>query len=100
MLSATFLIAASHPCLAGHFPNSPVTPGVVTLDHVAQGILGQIPGSMLQGFPQVKFLRPLLPEIEVTVSYILKQKMLYQFKCESNDEILVSGLIQISVQEA
>jgi len=33
---ATFVITADHPSLPGHFPGTPVVPGVVVLDHVLQ----------------------------------------------------------------
>lgn len=56
-----FVVEHSHPCLPGHFPGSPLVPGVVVLDHVlaavedAHGPLGPL------RLPQVKFASPLLP---------------------------------------
>lgn len=54
-------IGADHPALPGHFPGSPVVPGVVLLDCVAAA-LQRWRGQHVGGFPQVKFLRPLLPD--------------------------------------
>lgn len=57
-----FMIASDHAALPGHFPGRPVVPGVVILDRVlaaiesAHGALGSL------RLPQVKFMRPLLPE--------------------------------------
>ncbi len=56
-------IAASHPALPGHFPGNPVVPGVVLLDRVGAAI-ERAWGLRVKGLPQVKFLRPLLPDQE------------------------------------
>lgn len=97
MLSASFVISAAHPSLPGHFPGYPITPGVITLDHVVRGLTGQLPGACLDGFPQVKFLRPLPPGIELTVTYNLKSEVLYQFNCENNGEVYLSGQIRLAI---
>jgi len=54
-------IGAEHPALPGHFPGSPVVPGVVLLDRV-ESALQRWRGQRIGGLPQVKFLRPLLPD--------------------------------------
>jgi 3-hydroxymyristoyl/3-hydroxydecanoyl-(acyl carrier protein) dehydratase len=56
-----FSIAAAHPALPGHFPGRPVVPGVVLLDRVAAAV-ERWRGARIAGLPQVKFLRPLLPD--------------------------------------
>jgi len=99
MLKASFIIPHTHPSLPGHFPGHPITPGVVSLDHVAQNLLRLIPDSAIDGFPQVKFLQPLPPGIEVFVSYQLKNETLYQFSCESEDKIILSGQIRLATTE-
>ena len=57
----TFSIAADHPALPGHFPGNPVVPGVLLLDRVAAA-LEAWRGERIAGFPQVKFLQPLMPD--------------------------------------
>ena len=58
-----FSIAAAHPALPGHFPGRPVVPGVVLLDRVAAAF-EHWRDARIAGFPQVKFLQPLLPDEE------------------------------------
>lgn len=99
MLSARFCIPPAHPCLADHFPGYPIAPGVLTLDLVAQGLLDQLPGVVLAGFPQVKFLQPVLPAQEVTVSYTRKKDDLYQFSCACGDAVLVTGQVRVKQKD-
>jgi len=59
-----FHIAISHRALPGHFPGNPVVPGVILLDRVVATV-ECVWGKRIAGLPQVKFLRPLLPDQEV-----------------------------------
>lgn len=62
-MDAEFVVDAGHPSLPGHFPGRPVVPGVVVLDRVlaaAEALLGEAPPRLR--LPQVKFVRPLLPD--------------------------------------
>lgn len=95
MLTASFKIDATHPSFAGHFPGNPVTPGVVTLDFIARGLIEQRPEFSLQGFSQVKFIKPLLPNRKVTVHYKPRSEYVYQFHCEENGDTILSGQIQL-----
>lgn len=95
MLTAEFSIAANHPALPGHFPGRPIVPGVVTLDHVAQALLAQVPELELVGFPQVKFMRPVLPAKPVTVSFTRKNESLFHFQCASEGGTVLTGQIRV-----
>ena len=90
------MIPDTHPSLPGHFPKNPIIPGVVTLDYIARGLLKQMPGTSLVGFPQVKFLLPLLPDALVTVVYKFHSDDLYQFYCECNGDKVLSGKIHLA----
>jgi len=99
VITASFVISATHPCLPGHFPGNPIAPGVVTLDHVAQGLLEQIEGVSLAGFPQVKFLKPLKPGVTVLVAYQEKNETTYQFNCEVDGQVILTGQIKLALNE-
>ncbi len=57
-----FVVAADHPCLAGHFPGRPVVPGVVLLEEA----LACLPAGTLT---VAKFLRPVLPGEAIEVAW-------------------------------
>jgi len=56
-----FVVACGHPCLPGHFPDRPLVPGVVVLDHVLAAIESMHGPLGRLRLPQVKFAHPLLP---------------------------------------
>lgn len=98
MLTASFTIVKTHPCLADHFPGQPIAPGVLTLDMVSRSLLELIPDYRITGFPQVKFLQPVLPEQVIEVSYIRKKDDLFQFRCVNGEHVLVSGQIRVQAK--
>ncbi|MGH8190050.1 MAG: hydroxymyristoyl-ACP dehydratase [Rhodanobacteraceae bacterium] len=63
-MSGTFQCAlriqATHPALAGHFPDHPVVPGVVLLERVVAACRSW--RGMRVGKFDAKFLQPLLPD--------------------------------------
>ena len=87
----SFVIAADHPSLPGHFPGRPLVPGVVVLDRVLEAIEvhAGIDLGALQ-LPQVKFLQPLLPD-EVARVELDGEAPRWRFKVWRGDTLLVSG---------
>jgi 3-hydroxymyristoyl/3-hydroxydecanoyl-(acyl carrier protein) dehydratase len=68
-VTASFTIPSNHAALPGHFPGNPVVPGVVVLDHVIRVLEASgIPLPQLRKLKQVKFIEPLLPDQEATVT--------------------------------
>ena len=87
-----FIIPADHPSLPGHFPGRPIVPGVVLLDRVVEAIeagYGPLPPLRL---PQVKFLKPLLPDELATVE-LLGEAPRWRFRVLRDQELLASGEI-------
>lgn len=92
---AELRVAASHPCLLGHFPGNPIVPGVLILDLVAKHILAKYPASRIRGFPQVKFLSPLAPEIGFQLIWTKRQDGQIDFYCGDGNRRLAQGRVQI-----
>ncbi len=84
-----------HPAFVGHFPENPIVPGVMILDLVLEHLNQKFPDKKPSGFSHVKFLRPLIPEqiIYVTFTSISEQKV--SFKCSEEMDIYVKGEIEI-----
>lgn len=91
-------VAKDHPCLPGHFPGHPIVPGVVILDLVLAAIeAGHAPVGALR-LPQVKFVRPLLPDeiarIEldaVAAVDAADAAVRWRFRVLRGDDLLASG---------
>ena len=84
-----FSVPAGHPVLAGHFPNCPIVPGAMLLDHVLRAC-GRRNGSVLSA----KFHRPLGPDEEVTVDLTpAGTSGDLHFRCLRGEELICSGRI-------
>jgi len=67
--TSTFTVPASHPSLPGHFPGTPVVPGVVVLDYVLAATESwRQRGVRVSALRQVKFHAPLLPQERADVA--------------------------------
>jgi 3-hydroxyacyl-[acyl-carrier-protein] dehydratase len=91
--SEKFHIAAEHPALPGHFPGTPVVPGVILLDRVTAAI-EHAWELRANGFPQVKFLRPLGPDqtAELTIE---RDAAGVRFRVVAGAAVIASGTIVV-----
>lgn len=85
-----FRIPADHPSLPGHFPGRPVVPGVVLLERVLDAIEAEGTQAGALRLPQVKFLRPLLPEQSARIE-LQTLEQYWRFRIFRGEELIASG---------
>jgi 3-hydroxymyristoyl/3-hydroxydecanoyl-(acyl carrier protein) dehydratase len=89
--ASTFTVPASHPSLPGHFPGTPVVPGVVVLDLVLRAASEwQHRAVSVSGLKQVKFLAPLLPEERADVALEAVGEAL-SFRVTRGEQVIAQG---------
>jgi len=89
----TLHIPADHPAFAGHFPGTPIVPGVVLLD-AAIHAASQLPGAA--GCCEVgsaKFLSAVGPGEELTISIDTTASGSVQFEIRSGDRKVAAGTL-------
>lgn len=88
---SAFTVPASHPSLPGHFPGTPVVPGVVVLDLVLQAAESWTQGPVpLSGIKQVKFHAPLLPGQRADVTLEAAADAL-RFQVTRGEQLIAQG---------
>ena len=93
----TISIAADHPSLPGHFPQQPVVPGVLLLDHVAAA-LQRWRGLQITQLVQVKFVQPLLPDQSAELLLETRGER-FMFEIRRETQLIASGLIMAGLPE-
>src|SRR6266516_2960645 len=90
-------IGADHPSLPGHFPGTPIVPGVVILDEIVAALTGWRKDSRLTVIRVVKFLVPLRAEQPFTICLSASQdaESEVDFCCRVEDRVIVEGRLEI-----
>lgn len=94
---SAFRIGNDHPALPGHFPGRPVVAGVVLLDRVVAAV-AEWKRARVVGLPQVKFLRPLLPEEEALLRLDAAGKGI-RFHISHDGSAIATGQVEIAPGE-
>ena len=93
-------IPAAHPALAGHFPGSPIVPGVLLLDEV-MAAAGQLSGLEIIRLLHVKFSSALLPDKPAHVLYEVdgeQATFLISLQRDNKNIILAKGKMLMRLQ--
>jgi 3-hydroxymyristoyl/3-hydroxydecanoyl-(acyl carrier protein) dehydratase len=96
-ISRDTAIAASHPCLPGHFPGNPIVPGVLLLDSIGHILQQWKPSCRIAGIAQAKFHQLLRPEQRVTITLTEQNPRSIKFVCFREHEKIASGVLQIEI---
>lgn len=91
----TLRVDNAHPSLAGHFPGSPIVPGVVLLSYVLTELKRWRPGTEVASVKKLKFLHLVLPEMDFSVEFSPLAENGLRFRCRSRTELLVEGHLQL-----
>jgi len=89
-------IPASHPSLPGHFPGNPIVPAVVILNEVIATCNDWQPTVHVTGVNSAKFMAPLLPDQQFSISLSHTGKSTIAFECSIKGKTLVSGKLLIN----
>jgi 3-hydroxymyristoyl/3-hydroxydecanoyl-(acyl carrier protein) dehydratase len=89
-----WIVPADHPAFAGHFPGTPILPGVVLLDmalHAITGSAGIDPGNCEIG--AVKFLNPVSPGDQLEIRHHVPAGGAIRFDIVAGSRKIASGSI-------
>ena len=92
-------VPADHPAFAGHFPGTPILPGVVLLDWALQAICDET-GVVLQNctINSVKFLSPAQAGDALTIAHSLQDNGAIHFDISTAAHKIASGSVLINAK--
>ena len=95
----TLTASYDHPALAGHFPGNPILPGVVLLDYLQQWLTVCQPHAIDQfQLNSVKFLRPVAPGEQLTLSLHTNDQQRYRLQARIDDHLVAQADFQLIQQ--
>ena len=87
-------VPVDHPAFAGHFPGTPILPGVVLLDTVIHSIAAATGIALdLCEISSVKFLSPVSPGNELAIHHTIMDNGTIRFDIEAGMRKIASGSI-------
>jgi 3-hydroxymyristoyl/3-hydroxydecanoyl-(acyl carrier protein) dehydratase len=95
-----FEIPRDHPAFAGHFPGSPIVPGVVLLDEALDTIARELGLSLERcTLPAVKFKSVVRPGQRVTLRFEVSAPGNVRFELTTAGQLVASGMLSIAAPE-
>ena len=90
-------ITADHPSLPGHFPDTPLVPGVLILDEILAALRDWREDSELTAIRAVKFLQPLKSDQPFTIclSADNDDSTEVNFCCRIQGRVIVEGQFEV-----
>lgn len=64
-IASSFVVDPAHPALAGHFPDAPIVPAALLIEHIEAALANS--GKTLLGLQRMKFFHPVAPGALVSV---------------------------------
>jgi 3-hydroxyacyl-[acyl-carrier-protein] dehydratase len=95
----TLVISPQHPAFSGHFPGTPILPGVVLLDEAVRTVEMATP--LLHGCWQIasaKFLKPVQPGETLTLEHEQLPNGCTRFAIRSGGQPVATGMLVPSAQ--
>jgi 3-hydroxyacyl-[acyl-carrier-protein] dehydratase len=100
---STLVIAPDHPAFAGHFPGTPIVPGVVLLDAAVHAVMQSLRSSASSDgmtttcqISSAKFLSPVGPGETLTISYAMSASGSTRFDISSSSRKVAAGVMVLS----
>jgi 3-hydroxymyristoyl/3-hydroxydecanoyl-(acyl carrier protein) dehydratase len=91
-LTATLTIPKEHPAFAGHFPGTPILPGVLLLDETLRA-LERADGSRRWRIAAAKFLKPVVPGEQLQVQHESQPNGSVRFQIVSAGVLVATGTL-------
>lgn len=90
----TLTIDAGHPALAGHFPGTPIVPGVVLLDETLRAVEQDAADTAKRWrISTAKFLSPVRPGEELTLAHEPQADGSLRFTVSRNGQLVAHGVL-------